>query len=84
MTMVAKSRKKAFPIATEIVPLSEFAKLLPGKPHYQVVRRWAVEGVTNPVTKRCVKLATWMLPSGARGTTKDAYQEFIEDLNKDA
>lgn len=55
-------------------PLSQLEEMLPTKPSYLTVRKWAQEGC------RGVKLQTWLI-GDRRVTTKEAVEAFIKAVS---
>jgi hypothetical protein len=63
---------------SEYMLLSDLCGVIPGKPTYETIRRWATQGVLSQ-NKARVKLQTVKLPTG-RGSSIQLYRDFLMRL----
>lgn len=77
-----KSSVPIDPDKEEVVPLTDLAKMIPRSPSYDyaTIRAWADQG-RRSISGVVVKLEWMQMPWG-RGTSWEAYQRFIKELNK--
>lgn len=71
------------PLTPDLMLLSAFRRLIPGKPALTSVYKWCHKGVLNKETGKRVKLKTIRTPSGVC-VTRQLYREFLLELNAES